>query len=105
MLLGVEALVVENVRLEEVLLHLEELVPAHGVDVAALELLLEDLRDRDLAQVGAHAQHVAVHDEGVLVVAHLGREGSLHLLGRWVFHSVLGKEVSVSVVAHVICTF
>lgn len=87
------------------LLHLEELVPAHRVDVAALELLFEDLRDRDLAQVGAHAQHVAVHDESVLVVAHLGREGRLHLLGRGVFHAVLGEEVSVSVVAHVICTF
>ena len=51
----VEALEVEDVALDELLLHLVEFVAADCVDVATLELLLEDLRDRDLTQVSAHA--------------------------------------------------
>jgi hypothetical protein len=76
-------------------LHLEQFISAHGVDVASLELLLENLGNRDLTEVGADAEHVAVDDEGVLVVGHLGREGGLHLLlGRVVL--ALGRhEVSV----------
>ena len=50
---GVEALEVENVSLNEVLLHLVKLVPADGIDVATLQLLLEDLRDRNLTEIGA----------------------------------------------------
>ena len=61
------------------LLHLIKLITAHGVDVATLELLLKDLGNRDLRQVGRHAQHVRVHDASILIVLHLGREGGIDL--------------------------
>ena len=76
----VEALEVEDVSLGEVFFHLVEFVAADGVDVETLELLLEDLGDRDLAQVGAHAEQVAVQHETVLLILHLGGEGRLVLL-------------------------
>ena len=51
----VEALEFKDVSLNKVFFHLVEFVAADCVDVATLELLLEDLRDRDLTQVSAHA--------------------------------------------------
>ena len=77
---GVEALGLEDVHVDEVLLHLVEFVAAHGVDVATLELLLQDLRHRDLTQVCAHTQQVPIHDEGVLLIGKLAGVLSLNFL-------------------------
>ena len=99
----VEALEVKDVSLNKVFFHLVELVAAHGVDVAALQLLLEDLGDRDLTQVGADAEEVAVEHETVLLVLHLRGEVRLVLLlgrellrGRWVI-------ITVGFIAHLGC--
>ena len=76
----VEALEVKDVSLSKVFFHLVEFIAADGVDVATLELLLEDLGNRDLTQVGAHAEEVAVEHETVLLILHLCWEVRLVLL-------------------------
>ncbi len=96
-----EALEVEDVSLDEVLLHLVELVAADGVDIATLQLLLEDLRDRDLRQVGTHTQEVPVEHEGVFVVLHLSGELSLILLLGGELLRGRRVEISVGTSAHV----
>lgn len=92
---GVETLEVKHVGLNEVLLHLVELVAADGVDVTALQLLLKDLWNGNLTQISAHTEKVAVQHKAVPLILHLGGESSLVLLlrgellgGRWVIISV-----------------
>ena len=40
---GAEALIFEDISINEVLFHLKELIAAHSVDIATLQLLFEDL--------------------------------------------------------------
>ena len=99
---GVEALEVENVSLNEVLLHLVKLVPADGIDVATLQLLLEDLRDGNLTEIGADTQEVAVEHESVLLILHLRRELCLVLLLRGELLRHRRVIITVSPIAHVL---
>ena len=99
---GVEALEVENVSLNEVLLHLVKLVPADGIDVATLQLLLEDLRDGNLTEIGADTQEVAVEHECVLFILHLRWELCLVLLLRGKLLRHRRVIITVSPIAHVL---
>lgn len=99
---GVEALEVKHVSLNEVLFHLVEFVAADGVDVATLQLLFEDLGDRNLTQVGAHAKEVPVQHETVLLILHLGREVGLILLLGWELLRECRVIITVRFIAHVI---
>ena len=96
----VEALEVEDISLSKVFFHLVEFVAADGVDVATLELLLKDLRDRDLTQVGAHAEEVAVEHETVLLILHLRWEVRLILLLRGELLRNCGVVITVGLIAH-----
>ena len=96
----VEALEVEDISLSKVFFHLIEFVAADGVDVATLELLLKDLRDGDLTQVGAHAEEVPVEHEAVLLILHLGGEVRLVLLLRGELLRDCGVVITVGLIAH-----
>ncbi len=96
----VEALEVEDISLSKVFFHLIEFVAADGVDVATLELLLKDLRDGDLTQVGAHAEEVAVEHEAVLLILHLRGEVRLVLLLRGELLRDCGVVITVGLIAH-----
>ena len=61
--------------------HLVELEGADCLYVAALKLLLEDLRDTDLREIGAHTEEVAIDEVGIQVVLHFSGEGSCVLFG------------------------
>ncbi len=96
----VEALEVEDISLSKVFFHLIEFVAADGVDVATLELLLKDLRDGDLTQVGAHAEEVPVEHEAVLLILHLRGEVRLVLLLRGELLRDCGVVITVGLIAH-----
>ena len=97
---GAEALVFEDIGINEVLFHLIELIAAYSVDIATLQLLFEDLGDRNLTQIGAHTHEVTVQYESVLVIVHLGRELRLILLLTGELLDVGGHKISVCSLAH-----
>jgi hypothetical protein len=90
-----EALVFENISIHEVLFHLIELIATYSVDITTLQLLFEDLGNRNLTQIGAHTHEVTVQNESVLVIVHLGRELSLILLLSGELLDVGGYKISV----------
>ena len=59
---------IEHVGLGELLLHLVELVGTNCVEVSSLQLLLQELGDRNLIQEACHATHVVGDQLLVLIV-------------------------------------
>ena len=99
-----EALIIKDIAIQEVFLHLVELVATDSVDITAFELFLKDLRDGDLREVGAHAEEIAIHNESILFVAHLcGVLGLELFLGR-VLSGEGRDEISIGFLAHVCLT-
>ena len=76
--------------------HLIELIAANSIDIATLELSLEDLGDRDLTELGANTEEIPIHDEGVFIVGHLGGKGSLIFLLCGILLRETWGEVSIS---------
>ncbi len=99
---GVEAFEVKHIRLNKVFFHLVELVAADGVDVATLQLFLEDLGNRNLAEICAHAKKIAVEHETVFLILHLGGEVRLILLLCWELLRGSWVVITVRSIAHVI---
>ncbi len=96
----VEVLGLEDIHVNEVFLHLVELVAADCVNIATLQLLLKNLRHRNLAQVGAHTQEIPVHNELVLIVGELAGGFAFDFLLGGELLGESGDEVSVGTVAH-----
>ena len=68
LLVGHELRHVEDVGRGELLLHLVQFVGTHGVEVAPIELLLEQLRVVKVVQVLGHAAEVVLEQAVVLSV-------------------------------------